>query len=95
MDKHIKAHVDLEIKEIDIQAKGMRFNAYKEAKRRELKGYVKSTSPSSLWMVLEGETDQVNDYINWCRTYFHTSEDQVVTRRKNRLLQYDDFRIMD
>ncbi|GEM_PF-1975600 len=54
MDKPTKSHVDLEIKEIDIQVKGVRFNAYKEAKLRDLRGFVKSTSPSSLWMVLEG-----------------------------------------
>jgi acylphosphatase len=50
-----------------VQHKGFRFMAMQIAYQRGIRGFVQNKKDSSLYIVAEGEEEQLNGFIAWCR----------------------------
>ena len=50
-----------------VQHKGFRFTAMQVAYQRGIKGFVKNERDGSLYIEAEGDDEQVDGFIEWCR----------------------------
>ena len=50
-----------------VQHKGFRFTAMQVAYQRGIRGYIQNRKDNSLYIVAEGEEEQLNGFIEWCR----------------------------
>lgn len=50
-----------------VQGVGFRWNAAREAWRREITGYVRNMPDGSVYIEAEGYTEQLDSYVEWCR----------------------------
>lgn len=50
-----------------VQGVGFRWNAVREAWKRDITGFVKNMPDGSVYIEAEGTRDQLNSYIEWCR----------------------------
>jgi acylphosphatase len=50
-----------------VQGVGFRWRAAHEAWRAGITGFVKNLSDGSVYIEAEGLTDQLNDFVIWCR----------------------------
>jgi acylphosphatase len=50
-----------------VQGVGFRWNAAREAWKREITGYVKNMPDGSVYIEAEGYPEQLNSYLDWCR----------------------------
>lgn len=88
-------HVKIEIRELESRQSSFRFETFKQARTRHLKGYVKSVSPASLIIVAEGDSNDISEFIDWCHTFFNVRNDHVQCSVQSRSNMYNDFLIMD
>ena len=51
-----------------VQHKGFRFSAMQVAYQRGIRGFIQNRKDGSLYIVAEGEEDQLTGFIDWCRT---------------------------
>ncbi len=59
-------HVNISIYGI-VQGVGFRFSAKHAAHRFNVKGFVKNQADGSVYIEAEGRTEQVNQFLAWCR----------------------------
>ncbi len=50
-----------------VQGVGFRWNAAREAWKREITGYVKNMPDGSVYIEAEGHPEQLDSYLEWCR----------------------------
>ena len=50
-----------------VQHKGFRFMAMQIAYQRGIRGFIQNKKDSSLYIVAEGEEDQLDGFITWCK----------------------------
>jgi len=50
-----------------VQGVGFRGSAAREARNREIKGFVKNLSDGSVYIEAEGSKEQLNSYVDWCK----------------------------
>lgn len=62
--KFIRAHV---IISGDVQGVGFRFHTQIKARNLELRGWVRNLESGEVEAVFEGEEDNVNEMIEWCK----------------------------
>ena len=51
-----------------VQHKGFRFSAMQVAYQHGIRGFIQNRKDGSLYIVAEGEEDQLTGFIDWCRT---------------------------
>lgn len=51
-----------------VQGVGFRWSAVNEAKRLGISGYVKNMSDGSVYIEAEGNSEQLNVFLIWCRS---------------------------
>lgn len=51
-----------------VQGVGFRWNASREARSRGIKGFVKNLSDGSVYVEAEGYREQLDDFVEWCRS---------------------------
>ena len=49
-----------------VQGVGFRFSTQRAAKNFGIKGYVKNMPDGSVYIEAEGNSEQLNQFINWC-----------------------------
>jgi len=74
-----------------VQGVGFRWSAANEARNRGLSGYVKNLSDGSVYIEVEGYIDQLDYFVNWCRT--GPGDVEEVRVETNPPAGYSDFRI--
>ncbi|HEX2969976.1 MAG TPA: acylphosphatase [Bacteroidales bacterium] len=50
-----------------VQGVGFRWNAAREARDRQIKGFVRNLSDGSVYIEAEGKREILEDFIGWCR----------------------------
>ena len=71
-----------------------RASAQREARQKGLTGWVKNRSDGSVEMVVEGEEDQVKDFLTWAQEGPSTARvDKVETKWRSYTGEFSDFRI--
>jgi acylphosphatase len=50
-----------------VQGVGFRWSAAHEAWKRNITGFVKNLSDGSVYIEAEGESDQLDTFVEWCR----------------------------
>ena len=50
-----------------VQHKGFRFMTMQIAYQRGIRGFIQNKKDSSLYIVAEGEEDQLDGFITWCK----------------------------
>jgi acylphosphatase len=51
----------------EVQGVGFRWNAAKEAKNRDITGFVKNLPDGRVYIEAEGTREQLDAYVEWCR----------------------------
>ena len=78
-----------------VQGVFYRASAAREAKRLGLTGWVKNRQDGAVEMVVEGEEDQVKDFLSWAQHGPSTARvEKVETRWRSYTGEYPDFRIL-
>lgn len=78
-----------------VQGVYFRASAQREARQLGLTGWVKNRSDGSVEMVVEGEEDQVKDFLAWSQTGPSTARvDAVETRWRSYTGEFSGFRIV-
>ena len=78
-----------------VQGVYFRASAQREAKRLGLTGWVKNRNDGAVEMVVEGEEDQVKDFLAWAQHGPSTARvDHVETRWRSYIGEHADFRIV-
>jgi acylphosphatase len=71
-----------------------RASAQREAKQHGLTGWVKNQKDGSVELVVEGEEDQVKDFLAWAQHGPATARvDKVDTKWRSYTGEFSDFRI--
>lgn len=76
-----------------VQGVGFRWSAANEAIIRGITGYVKNLSDGSVYIEAEGFTEQLNDFINWCREWPGPGFVESVRSELSSPVNYEDFLI--
>jgi acylphosphatase len=77
-----------------VQGVFYRASAQREARQNGLTGWVKNRSDGSVEMVVEGEEDQVKDFLSWAQHGPATARvDKVETKWRSYTGEFSDFRI--
>ncbi|MBC7172164.1 MAG: acylphosphatase [Polyangiaceae bacterium] len=77
-----------------VQGVFYRASAQREARQNGLTGWVKNRNDGSVEMVVEGEEDQVKDFLNWAQHGPATARvDKVETKWRSYTGEFSDFRI--
>jgi acylphosphatase len=50
-----------------VQGVGFRWNAANEARNRGITGYVKNLPDGRVYMEAEGQREQLDDFVEWCK----------------------------
>jgi len=50
-----------------VQGVGFRWSAVREAGRRSITGLVKNCPDGSVYLEAEGESEQLDEFVEWCR----------------------------
>lgn len=77
-----------------VQGVGFRWNAAKEARLRNIKGYVKNMPMGEVLIEAEGTRDMLDDYVKWCNEGPAFSVVESLDLEILSLRGYDDFRII-
>lgn len=78
-----------------VQGVFYRASAAREAKRLGLTGWVKNRQDGAVEMVIEGEEDQVKDFLSWAQHGPSTARvENVETRWRSYTGEHPNFRIM-
>jgi acylphosphatase len=51
-----------------VQGVGFRWSAASEARSRDIKGYVKNLPDGSVYIEAEGSREELNAFVEWCKT---------------------------
>jgi acylphosphatase len=81
---HVSGHV---------QGVGFRWSAVREARNREIKGFVKNLSDGSVYIEAEGYPEQLAIFVEWCRKGPGRGYIESVTIDTFPPVNYSDFRI--
>lgn len=77
-----------------VQGVYFRASAQREARQLGLTGWVKNRPDGSVEMIVEGEEDQVKDFLSWAQHGPTTARvDKVDTKWRSYTGQFADFRI--
>jgi acylphosphatase len=76
-----------------VQGVGFRWNALREARNCEIKGFVKNLSDGSVYIEAEGYPEQLTSFVEWCRRGPGRGYIESVTVDSFPLVNYTDFRI--
>ena len=78
-----------------VQGVYFRATAQREAREHGLTGWVKNRSDGSVEMVIEGEEDDVKDFLNWAQAGPTTARvDKVETKWRSYTGEFAAFRIV-
>lgn len=78
-----------------VQGVYYRASAQREARQYGLTGWVKNKPDGSVEMVVEGEEDQVKDFLAWAQQGPSTSRvDKVETKWRSYTGEFSEFRIV-
>ncbi len=78
-----------------VQAVFFRASAQREAKQLGLTGWVKNRPDGAVEMVVEGEEDQVKDFLAWAQHGPSTARvDKVETRWRSYTGEFSEFKII-
>ena len=78
-----------------VQGVFYRASAQREARQNGLCGWVKNRADGTVEMVVEGEENQVKDFLAWSQTGPSTARvDRVETKWRSYTGEYGDFRIV-
>jgi acylphosphatase len=50
-----------------VQGVGFRWSAIREARNRDIKGFIKNLSNGNVYIEAEGSIDQLNIFVEWCK----------------------------
>lgn len=77
-----------------VQGVFFRASAQREARQLGLTGWIKNRNDGSVEMVVEGEEDQVKDFLAWAQHGPSTARiDKVETKWRSYTGEFSDFRI--
>jgi acylphosphatase len=76
-----------------VQGVGFRWSALKEARNRNIKGFVKNLSDGSVYIEAEGFLKQLNEFVEWCKNGPGFGYVDSVTIETAPTINYIDFRI--
>lgn len=77
-----------------VQGVYFRASAQREARQHGLTGWVKNRADGAVEMVVEGEEDQVKDFLAWAQQGPSTARvDKVETKWRSYTGEFSDFRI--
>lgn len=76
-----------------VQGVGFRWRAVIEAGNLGIKGFVKNLSDGSVYIEAEGNKEQLNSFIEWCKTGPGFGKVESVLVNTSPLVNYTDFRI--
>ena len=78
-----------------VQGVYFRATAQREARQLGLTGWVKNRADGSVEMVVEGEEDQVKDFLQWSQAGPSTARvDAIETRWRSHTGEFSSFRIV-
>jgi acylphosphatase len=76
-----------------VQGVGFRWNALREARRCEIKGFVKNLSDGKVYIEAEGYPEQLASFVEWCRKGPGRGYIESVTVDSFQPVNYTDFLI--
>jgi acylphosphatase len=90
MDKKLLYKIHIRGK---VQGVGFRWSAANEARYRGINGMVKNLSDGTVYIEAEGNEDQLNTYVEWCKKGSVFSFVESVEVNSFPPVNYTDFRI--
>ena len=76
-----------------VQGVGFRFYTQKKAAELDISGYVKNMPDGSVYIEAEGESNQLEIFINWCETGPSWARVIKLDQQKVPLVNYTDFKV--
>ena len=76
-----------------VQHKGFRFTAMQAAYQRGIRGFIQNRKDGSIYIVAEGEEEQLNGFIEWCRKGPIWAKVEDVTFEDGEIKNYISFDI--
>jgi len=76
-----------------VQGVGFRWSAVREAKRKGITGFVKNLSDGSVYIEAEGNKEQLDSFVEWCKKGPRLSNVESVTVNVYPAVNYTEFRI--
>ena len=76
-----------------VQGVGFRWNAAREAKDLGIKGFIQNLFDGSVYIEAEGTADQLNIFIEWCKSSPGSSFVESVTSVISPAVNHTEFRI--
>jgi acylphosphatase len=76
-----------------VQGVGYRWSAVNEAEKLGIKGFVKNQYDGSVYIEAEGNKEQLDTYVEWCREGPRTGHVKSVSVISCPPVNYDEFRV--
>jgi acylphosphatase len=76
-----------------VQGVGFRWSASREARDRDIKGFVRNLPDGSVYIEAEGSVEQLTMFVEWCRKGPSFGFVKSVTFHSCPLVNYNDFHI--
>lgn len=76
-----------------VQGVGFRWSVAKEAQNTGIGGFVKNLSDGSVYIEAEGLKEQLENFVDWCRSSPGLSEVESVDIESGEPVNYTQFRI--
>ena len=76
-----------------VQHKGFRFLAMQKAYQYGVMGYIQNRKDSSLYIEAEGEEEQLNEFLEWCKKGPMGSTVEEVTTDEGEIKNFTSFDI--
>ncbi|HLR36420.1 MAG TPA: acylphosphatase [Chitinophagaceae bacterium] len=77
-----------------VQGVYFRSSAFKEARKYNLKGFVRNESDGSVYIEAEGENEGMLEFIKWCRKGSAASDVTHVDVSKGELKEFSKFEVI-
>jgi acylphosphatase len=77
----------------NVQHKGFRFVAMEKAYQHGIRGYIQNKKDGSLFIEAEGEEEQMNGFLEWCKKGPMGSIVEEITTEEGEIRNYKSFDI--
>ncbi len=86
-------HLNITIKG-RVQGVGFRYSALQKAREMDINGFIRNTSGGDVYMEIEGDHDQVDQFLSWCYQGPPMAHIQKVDYQESDFEGFRDFRIL-
>jgi len=92
MHKNMEKHICIKVTGM-VQGVGFRYHTQKMANELSIKGFVKNEYDGSVYIEASGETERIDQFVNWCYKGSEWSHVENVEISENKVKHFGSFAV--